>query len=493
MRIALALLAALAALAIGVAAVAPAKSSSVLLVGKNGTYSTIQAAVNAAKPGDWILVAPGDYKGTVRITKDNIHLRGMSRNGVVVDGTKSGPACSSKASDQDFKRGDQGNGIEVLKASGVSIENLTACNFLGEGNQIWWNGGDGSGKIGMGSYHGAYLSATSTYFSPKKPNGSYGLFVSNARGPGDISHSYGSNMTDAAYYVGACHPCNTTLNHDLGEHSTLGYSGTNSSAVTIENSEFRDNYSGITTNSQNNDDKPSPQLGSTFKNNFIHDNNNPNVPSSEGNLRVVGTGLIVAGGRNNKVLNNRISHNGAWGVVVTAVVDAEKPPKGEHCQGGSYIPNVFSKTPKTLCFFDAFNNEVANNSMSNNGFFGNPTNGDLAEVSNQNPLGNCWHGNTAPGGGAVTSTPPDLQTTNGQCGVPNHGAAILSPLVDQLLCDTELLSKCKADATHKYPRTTKATAKPLPKLPGMRNPCAGVPANAFCSRGGQKRAPAFTG
>src|ERR1700691_1659792 len=40
-------------------------SKSVLLVGtyhgKSGAFKTIQAAVNAAKPGDWILVAPGDY------------------------------------------------------------------------------------------------------------------------------------------------------------------------------------------------------------------------------------------------------------------------------------------------------------------------------------------------------------------------------------------------------------------------------------------------
>src|SRR3954447_8037169 len=132
MRYAIALLAAAMALALAVAGSAPAKGHRVLLVGKNGTYKKIQAAVNAAHPGDWILIAPGDYKETVRIRKDNIHLRGMSRNGVIVDGTKSGPPCSSKPSDQDFNRGDEGNGIVVEKADGVYIENLTACNFLGE-------------------------------------------------------------------------------------------------------------------------------------------------------------------------------------------------------------------------------------------------------------------------------------------------------------------------------------------------------------------------
>jgi pectin methylesterase-like acyl-CoA thioesterase len=101
---------------------APAKSPRVLRVGKNGTYKKIQSAVNAAHPGDWILIAPGDYKERVEIRKDGLHLRDMSRRGVIVDGTKSGPACSSKAKDQVFNRKDEGNGIEFFKANGVWIE-----------------------------------------------------------------------------------------------------------------------------------------------------------------------------------------------------------------------------------------------------------------------------------------------------------------------------------------------------------------------------------
>ena len=43
---------------------APARSHVLLVgtfAGHGGTYRTIQSAVNAAKTGDWILVAPGDY------------------------------------------------------------------------------------------------------------------------------------------------------------------------------------------------------------------------------------------------------------------------------------------------------------------------------------------------------------------------------------------------------------------------------------------------
>ena len=49
------------------AVVVPASAgAAVLRVGKykgiTGQYATIQQAAKAAKPGDWILIGPGDYK-----------------------------------------------------------------------------------------------------------------------------------------------------------------------------------------------------------------------------------------------------------------------------------------------------------------------------------------------------------------------------------------------------------------------------------------------
>src|SRR5206468_3272330 len=137
-------------------------------------------------------------------------------------------SCSAKESDQNFGTDAGRDGIVALKVDGVSIDNLTACNFLGQGNQIWWNGGDGSGKTGMGPYYGSYLTATSTYFKPDGHNGEYGIFVSNAKGPGTITRTYASNMADSSYYIGACPDCNAVLDRPWAEHSALGYSGTNS-------------------------------------------------------------------------------------------------------------------------------------------------------------------------------------------------------------------------------------------------------------------------
>src|SRR5215469_10254442 len=267
----------------------------VLLVGTfrgvAGRYRSIQAAVNAARPGDWILVAPGDYHenadetgpfgnpavgamGGVYISKSGLTLRGMNRDTVIVDGTKAGfPACSSDPAAQDYGRaGAKGarvgrNGILVWKTSDVSVENLTVCNFLAgtgaSGNQIWWNGGDGSGKIGLTGYWGSYLSATSTFFKNEKTAAEYGIFASNSAGPASWNQLYASNMNDSGTYVGACkRACNVVINHMWMENNALGYSGTNSGGtIVIENSRFDGNEDGLDTNTQLVGDPPAPQDG----------------------------------------------------------------------------------------------------------------------------------------------------------------------------------------------------------------------------------------
>ena len=268
----------------------------VLLVGifngHAGRYKTIQAAVTDSQPGDWILVAPGDYHegddhsttptntaaggfGGVVISMPKVHLRGMDRNKVVVDGTKAGSSspCSKDPADQDLgATGPDGkalgrNGIVVWKADGVTIDNLTVCNFLNgagsAGNAIWWNGGAGSGQIGATGYSGSYLVATSTYFADEKTAAQYGIFSSNISGPATWSQVYASNFNDSGMYVGACmQQCDVTIDHAWLEYSALGYSGTNSGGqIVVKNSEFDKNKDGFDTNTQINGDPPAPQDG----------------------------------------------------------------------------------------------------------------------------------------------------------------------------------------------------------------------------------------
>ena len=494
---------------VAVLALTASASARVLLVGTYhgipGQYRTIQAAVNAAKPGDWILVAPGDYheqgiKGAhqpagVLIRTPRIHLRGMNRNTVIVDGTKPGSrACSSRRRDQEVTRRGR-NGIEVYKANAVWIENLTVCNFLtsrkgGQGNEIWWNGGDASGKIGLGSWWGNYLTATSTYsVGANPPYGSYGIFISNSRGPGSDKHSYASNMGDAGFYVGACPDCNALLQFVHSQFNSLGFSGTNAGGhLIIENSEFDHNKSGPTTNSQNNDDAPSPQNGSCpgapagdicdiWRDNLIHDNNNPNVPgngvSGVAGLIPVGTGIVLGGGRNTELLHNRIYRNDAWGVVVADFPDQEKPPPVSHCQGGTYVTPP--PAPNPLCYYQSFGNVVADNFFAHNGSYGNPTNGDISLYAQQHNPGNCFMGNTDPGG--LTSDPRNIQSSPyDPCGQPNGNTDAATTA--QLICALKL-GPCPPGTHYPGPARTFKLKRP-PRQLTMPNACAGVPRNPWC-------------
>jgi hypothetical protein len=497
-----------------------AANGAVLQVGTyqgiHGHFSTIQAAVNAAKPGDWILIAPGDYHergypGTgVWIVTPGIHVRGMDRNGVFVDGTLPGAAtCSSAPKDQDFGQGAGLNGVVVYQVDGVSVENLTVCNFLGDnfsnqGNQIWWNGGDGSGVIGMGSYHGAYLTATSTYFdnSAIAPAGGvvqsaqYGIFVSNSRGPGVIEYSYASNMSDSSFYIGACPDCNAVLNHVHAQNSAQGFSGSNSGGhLVLENSEWDHNQSGIVPSSLAIFDLPSPQNGACpndrdqsctlIQFNFVHDNNNPNTPASGlAATSVVGSGINLTGGRNNTVQYNVVTNNGSWGVVLNDYADYSAPVGTGPCVGGqaAFTPaspydQLYAGALPIPCYFRSFGNRVVGNVMWGNGSFGNETNGDLGNAALPFHLDNCFSGNVDLKGGNPTASPSNLPSACGRPWSPNTQQEF--DLTLQLGCASSV-ALCGPLPPNSYPRQTLVKLLPNPRDEGMENACTGVPANSWC-------------
>jgi hypothetical protein len=508
-----------AAIVVIVAALgASAASAKVLLVGSfhgiNGGFTSIQAAVDKARPGDWILIGPGDYKehsgraprgrpdlpSGVLMTTPRVYLRGMNRNTVIVDGTKPGSKqCSRKASDQNHgPRGKGLNGIMVWKAADVWVQNLTVCNFLsgkGEaGNEIWWNGGDGSGKIGGHGYYGSYLSATNTFYAPNGTAAQYGIFSSNWTG-GTWYQTYASNFSDSGYYIGACQQqCDQTIDRAHAEFNSLGYSGTNSGGrLVIKNSEFNDNNDGFDTDSENGD-APSPQNGAcphngispithtrscwVLMNSYIHDNNNPNVPKvGQAGSTPVGVGLSLSGARNDTVMHNRIVRNDAWGVLIQVQPGEGGPP----CIGGKL---TFSLLGITLpCLFDGWGDAILNNHFVDNGSYGHPTNGDIASLNflSGNPTF-CYRGNVDPAG--LTTSPANLEQTYPHCTGAAAPANTNVPLVLELLCGNEgslVGATVSCPGGKPYPSRTHVVMHALPKkLPTMPDPCAGVPSNPWC-------------
>jgi hypothetical protein len=496
---------------IALAAAAEDHAPQVLQVGTwhgmHGAYDSVQAAVDAARPGDWILIGPGSWHETgapndgVRITTPHLHLRGMDRNRVVIDGTKPGsPTCDPAAASQLLGPGDTGrNGIQVVAVDGVSIENLTACNFLGDsdgaGNQIWWNGGDGSGVIGMGSFHGAYLTASTTYYAADH-SAAYGIFVSNSKGPGVIERSYASNMSDSGFYVGACPDCNTVLSQVHAQNSPQGFSGTNAGGhLVLERSEWDHNRVGIASTTLANDDRPSPQDGACpnhpgrsctlIEDNYVHDNNTPNTPAEGIAATVpVGTGILLSGGRNDTIARNVVARNGAWGVLVNDYPDATLPD----CQGGDAmfpVPPPFDQLfgPVVPCWFHAFGSRVDHNAFLHNGSFRNVTNGDVANATLDYAQRNCFRHNVHLPRGALTSSPEHIEDPGvlGTC----KGAYVGDPaqqmaLFAEVLCDAFGPGSGACSPHDRYPRQTGVDLLPVPALPGMPDPCAGVPTNAWC-------------
>jgi hypothetical protein len=508
-----------AAVVVGVAAMSTSVASAkVLRVGTYkgipGQFTSIQAAVDAAKPHDWILVGPGDYKehsgrapkghadvpAGVLMTTPHVYLRGMDRNKVIVDGTKPGsPVCSRKTSDQEFGPGGRGlNGIEPFAANDVWIQNLTACNYLhgkgDTGNEIWWNGRKVDGKIGGKGMVGSYLNATSTFFKDEETAAQYGIFSSNWNG-GSWDHTYASNFNDSGYYIGACQQqCNQTITQAHAQFNVLGYSGSNSGGTLIvKNSEFDHNQDGFDTNSQNGDN-PAPQDGAcpgnktspiththscwVFMNNFVHDNNNPNVPgagtAAEG---PVGTGMSISGGRNDTVMHNRFENNNAWGVIVVPFSDSGPP-----CDGGTKDSPILGKGG---CLFDEWGDALIGNTFKHNGSFGNPTNGDFDQLNFESHPSDCYSGNKNPAG--LSSEAVKLEQSAPTCTTTNVPLNANIPFLNQVLCDSGVqVTGFGCQGGENYPRRQRIIMHPLPKgLKTMPNPCAGVPTNPWCT--GRKR------
>lgn len=248
-------------------------------------YKTIQAAVDAAKPGDLVLVDKGVYKEAVTVETDNIVIRGVARNEVILDGTYT-----------------LDNGIRVVGANGVAIENMTARNY--QFNGFFWTGVDG--------YRGSYLTAIR--------NGDYGIYAFDSKN-GLFEHSYGGGSPDAGFYIGQCNPCNAVIDDVLSENNGLGYSGTNATAnLTIMNSTFRFNRAGIVPNTGDGEKLP-PQESNVIVGNLVYSNNNPDTPAISAALLAMGNGILVAGGNKNLIIRNRVWDHDIVGIGVVPNAD----------------------------------------------------------------------------------------------------------------------------------------------------------------------------
>jgi hypothetical protein len=446
-------------------------------------FTTIQAAVNDATNNDWVLIEPGVYDEEVKVTPEHsgIWIRGMNRNTVVLDG-KNEPCKHSPCPDGS-------NGIEVQKASNVYIENLTVANFdrseveAPGGNEIWWNGGEESKKIGASGWYGRYLTAYDTGF-----DGGYGIFTNNET-KGSWEKIYASGFNDSGIYLGACQECKARITEATMENNALGYSGSNSGgSLVIEKSKFVHNTDGIAPNSENPGDGPPPQDGEckrqnieepdptpTIKNtkvkrctvireNVISENNNLTVPANASAAAAPwGVGVELPGDYADLVENNEITNNPSNGVLAFEYPNPFEPPEF-----------------KNSIFFQLAGNKIAGNEFSGNG--GEPLTeanfaGDVMMSGGlfgmQQSTNNCLSANTF----TAATYPADIEgtwgcqnktTPNPDIGYENPEAAI------QYLLELAFISEHREDFVE-----VKGQPAP-PEQETMPNPCEGVPKNPLC-------------
>ncbi|MGB8348122.1 MAG: PLD nuclease N-terminal domain-containing protein [Ktedonobacteraceae bacterium] len=322
-------------------------------------YPTIQAAVKAAKPYDLIMIAPGVYHESVTVKTAHLTLRGADRNGVILDGG--------------FELVD---GVEAL-ANDVVVENMTARHFVGNG--FFWTGVSG--------YRGSYLTAYA--------NGDYGIYSYDSIN-GQFDHDLAAGQPDSGFYIGYCHPCNAIISNVISEDNALGYSGTNAGGnLIIEHSIWRDNMSGIAPNTLDSEPNP-PEYDTTIVNNLVENNNNYNAPAFPLEYPTIGNGIVIGGGNDNHIMNNRINGHIYYGILI--------------------VPNIDKN------FWEPSGNVVENNVITNSGV------ADLA-LSALSAGDNCFSNNQA-----GRTSPPFLQFTHA-CGSLFARAGAGDPSVTAVLLD----------------------------------------------------------
>jgi plastocyanin len=265
-------------------AVAPVRRASGRTLRVPEDHRTIRAAVDAARPGDLVLVGPGVYREEVKVTVPSLVIRGRDRNRVIVDG--------------EFRRP---NAISVT-ADGVAVENLTTRNALANG--VFWTGVRG--------YRASYVTAVN--------NKDYGIYAFDST-DGLFEHSYASGSPDSGFYIGQCHPCDAVIDSVTAERNALGYSGTNAGGnLQIVRSTWRANWAGIVPNTLDSELLP-PFREVAIVGNLVEGNANRSAPGVPLEWGAFGNGILLGGGNDSLVERNRVVDHANHGILVTPNLD----------------------------------------------------------------------------------------------------------------------------------------------------------------------------
>ncbi len=279
--------------------------------------TTIQAAVDAATPGDTVLVPPGVYRETVTITKSGITIKGTrdavldaagfavgirASAGPIVQTPGQAPRCP------EF-------GLHDLAVEGLTIRN---ASFTG----VLFRGVDGF-RIRDGSYTG---------------NEAYAIFPICSR-DGLIDRTHVEGTEDGAIYVGDS--WDVVVSNNKASASTVGIEIENSVGISVVDNRTSGNSAGIAVFSL--PGLPVPVTSDIeIRGNTVTANDLPNPippPPIGGAIGSIptGTGILLVATDGTLTSGNRVNGNDTVGIAVLSYPFAFSDPRFDPQPNGNVV------------------------------------------------------------------------------------------------------------------------------------------------------------
>ncbi|MFB7861116.1 MULTISPECIES: nitrous oxide reductase family maturation protein NosD [unclassified Streptomyces] len=272
--------------ATGLGAAAPSlESRSIHRVMPGGS---IQKAVDAAKPGDTIVLSPGTYRESVRITTSRLTLRGAGGLPTVLEPGAGTDTCA-KAGNGICVTGTDGHPVE-----GVTVRSLTLRGFARNGLWASWTDrlkvqqvtAEKNGTWGIAQERSVRSTVRRNI---ARENGDAGLFLGNT-----LDQEQGATDT-----------MGTRVSENRVSGNRIGITVRRLRNLAVERNEASGNCAAVFVVG----DESSPRAGAmSVRRNNIHDNNKlcpktPRLPALQG------SGIVLTGAEETVVAHNRVVDN----------------------------------------------------------------------------------------------------------------------------------------------------------------------------------------
>jgi len=262
---------------------------------KRCDFRSISAAVRKARGGDTIKVRNGIYR-------ENVTISGSRYDRLKLIGN---PAKPRKVvlKGKGLRGAKAQNGVLINNADKVTVNGFYARNYKANGFFV----------VNAVGYKLTNLVAGKT--------GVYGIYAFNSKG-GTMSRSEAFHNNDAGFYIGQtppqAKPKRSVVKNVKSYANVLGFSGTNMRYVTIRNSDFFNNGSGIVPNALDSEKFPPAERNvisnnRVFWNNFNYYAGAPFTVPESGPAGLpgypIGVGILLFGSQDTIVEDNSVFGN----------------------------------------------------------------------------------------------------------------------------------------------------------------------------------------